>query len=258
MRLANKQVRKIRCDALPEGCSHCASQRLECYVTDRVTGRTERRGYLQELEREKSDMLNHIRQLEELVNSKGINIKPWSWSAFGKPAHPLGMLVDTTGAPINVSNTDGSSWTKSEAAPAKAKNLSLGATRSSVLLPRPGDSHIGVFQDKAPLSAVKGTQLSILGATIDVTDFDAEDMEEPAPGFQATEPFYNKSLFSFVQSVMHKQPPPPIELPSKDEAFQYSEWYFVMIFPFVPVLHKPTHMRLVRDAISFPSLASLS
>lgn len=198
-------------------------------------------------------MLNHIRQLEELVTSNGVDVKPWHWSAFGPPAHPGGVLVDTAGNPINGTTTR-APWPKSEGS-AKANDHPIANRRSSVLQSRPGDTHIGVFQDKAPLSAVKGTQLSILGATINVTDFDAEDMEEPAPGFQVTEPLYNKSLFSFIQSIMNKQPPPPIELPARDEALQYSEWYFVMIFPFVPVLHKPTYMRLVSLHPSTPCFA---
>ncbi|KAH8743945.1 hypothetical protein F5883DRAFT_591251 [Diaporthe sp. PMI_573] len=74
------KVRKLRCDQFPDGCSPCAQQNLECYVTDRVTGRTERRGYVQQLEREKKDMMTRLRDLEKLLESKGIQVRPWQWT----------------------------------------------------------------------------------------------------------------------------------------------------------------------------------
>src|SRR5262245_23820229 len=79
------QVRKIRCDALPEGCSHCTSVNLECFVTDRVSGRTERRGYLQELEKEKNGMVSRIRDLERLLLENGIEVRPFPYNNGYEP-----------------------------------------------------------------------------------------------------------------------------------------------------------------------------
>jgi hypothetical protein len=242
-------VRKIRCDALPEGCSHCINQSLECYVTDRVTGRTERRGYMQELEREKTDMLNHIRDLEKLLGSNGVDVKPWKWSAYPQnPAYPPGATFDPRGnsapdateAKENWVHMGNAVWVKNPGLKAQFNSLS-----KSVLDPRPNDVHLGVGADQAPLSSMKGTTLSILGSTIDIGSFEAPDMDEPGPGAQARSPLYNKSVQAFMQSCTNVNPQLHVDYPPRTDAFTYAEWYFLMIYPFIPVLHKPTFMAMV-------------
>ncbi|KAF9872576.1 transcription factor [Colletotrichum karsti] len=241
------KVRKIRCDALPEGCSHCVNQNLDCFVTDRVTGRTERRGYMQELEREKTDMLNHIRDLEKLLENTGTEVKPWNWSPYGMAYPPPGVTYDHMGNAIE-DPAEKDAWTKVGSVWVKNYNFKPAAGRSfprSALESRPAHNHLGVGSDSAPLSSIKGTQLSILGTTIDVTSFDAPDMDEPVPDAKISQPLYNKSLQSFLQSCMNINPPVQIELPSRSDAFTYSEWYFLMIWPFLPVLHKPSFMNIL-------------
>ncbi len=243
MDVSAAQVRKIRCDALPEGCSHCINQNLECYVTDRVTGRSERRGYLQQLEREKTSMLQHIRELEKLLDDNGVEVKPWSWPP------PTGPTINPGGidphARLQWSQV-GSVWIKNYAKqPRPYRDPSW---RSKTLETRPGDYHLGVFSESATLSSMKGTKLSILGKTLDITAFNAPDMDNdatPAPNGG----LYNKSLRAFLRSTTGNNPTPEeIELPSKTDAVRYSEWYFLMIWPFVPVLHKPSFMALVSRA----------
>ncbi|KAI1415034.1 fungal-specific transcription factor domain-containing protein [Hypoxylon sp. FL1857] len=243
------KVRKIRCDALPEGCSHCINQNLECYVTDRVTGRTERRGYMQELEREKTDMINRIRDLESLLKQNGIEIKPFhSASTPVNNSVPDGS-IDNTGSHIQDSagrsqwNQLGSSgWTKDRYRPPR---LPFSNILRSTAEPRPVDAHIGVGADQAPLSSIKGTTLSILGSTIDIGSFDAPDMDEPSPDAPAHSPVYNKSVHAMLQSVTNINPPLHVDYPPRADAFTYAEWYFLMIYPFHPVLHKPSFMNLL-------------
>ncbi|KAF6843707.1 transcription factor [Colletotrichum musicola] len=249
------KVRKIRCDALPEGCSHCVNQSLDCFVTDRVTGRTERRGYMQELEREKADMANHIRDLEKLLESNGIEVKPWNWSPYGMAYPPPGVTYDHVGNAVE-DPAEKDAWTKVGSVWVKNYNFKPAASRSfprTALQSRPAHNHLGVGSDSAPLSSIKGTQLSILGTTIDVTSFDAPDMDEPVPDAKVSQPLYNKSLQSFLQSCMNINPPVDIELPSRSDAFTYSEWYFLMIWPFLPVLHKPTFMNILTRMYDEPN-----
>lgn len=243
------QVRKIRCDALPEGCSHCANQNLECYVTDRVTGRTERRGYLQQLEREKGAMLVHIRELEQLLKNNGVEVRPWQWPGY-TTTYPPGAAFDALGNPVqDPSSKDqwhqvGLLWVKNGRQ--KALPTSGGYTPWSLLEPRSTDSYLGVSSDSAPLSSIKGTTLSILGTTIDITSFDAPDMDEPPPGTPIGSPLYNKSVMAFLQSTLNINPPlGNVELPSRHDALTYAEWYFLMISPFLPILHKPSFDQLV-------------
>ena len=251
----HSQVRKIRCDALPEGCSHCATQNLDCYVTDRVTGRTERRGYLQQLEREKGAMLVHIRELEKLLENNGVEVRPWQFPGY-TTTYPAGVNFDHLGNPVpDPSSKDqwqqvGLVWVKTGRQ--KVASSNNGAhTPWSGLASRPKDSYLGVSSDSAPLSSIKGTTLSILGATIDIALSDAPDMDEPPPGAPAGSPLYNKSVVAFLQSATNINPPQGnVELPSKQDAFTYAEWYFLMISPFLPVLHKPSFLNLVGCALS--------
>ncbi|OAA55262.1 c6 zinc finger domain containing protein [Niveomyces insectorum RCEF 264] len=307
------KVRKIRCDALPEGCSHCLSQQLECYVTDRITGRTERRGYLQELEREKAAMTSHIQQLQTLLQGKGVEVFPWHWSPYAR-FYPPDAVLDNNGNVVQDGATRpwkclGSVWYRtpvasdastsnsstrsstnkgtgvstgnsstsngsvaaaaatSVAAPADTDRKSLHETTTDASPPSdlffdspqsgPIDSYLGVFADRAPLNSVNGTQVSILGTLLDI-DADGSsgadgleldrkaEPENPGAIYQEPVGLYNRSLGSFLRSSMNINPPlTNVELPSRSDAFEYSEWYFLMVNPFAPVLHKPSYMTLL-------------
>ncbi|KAI1334593.1 hypothetical protein F5Y15DRAFT_285477 [Xylariaceae sp. FL0016] len=256
------KVRKIRCDALPEGCSHCINQSLECYVTDRVTGRTERRGYMQELEREKSDMMNHIRNLEKLLHTNGLDVKPWHSTSFPATQSPPGANFDAT-TNVSQDSTGKEQWTQptpaAQARDGKSSKMPFASISHAIVDTRPLDAHLGVSTDQAPLSSIKGTTLSVLGSTIDIGAFDAPDMDEPPPAAQARSPLYNKSVQALLQSLMNINPPLHVEYPPSNDAYTYAEWYFLMIHPFHPILHKPTFMsslkRLYEDPDYTPTTA---
>ncbi|KAJ6442523.1 family S53 protease-like protein [Purpureocillium lavendulum] len=253
------KVRKIRCDALPEGCSHCINLNLECYVTDRVTGRTERRGYMQELEREKNGMLAHIGDLEKLLREKGVEIKSWrgpSWAQYPTDSSAQAALVAAR-AP---SGSDawsqvGALWVKNgDATPKQSQPMPAINFPRSQWESRPDQGHIGVVgADDAPLSSIRGTKLSILGTTIDTTSFDLPDMDEPGENAPPSAPLYNKSVQAFLQSCMGVNPPLPAALPSRQDAFMYAEWYFMAVALFLPVLHKPTFMDLLTRVYDEPN-----
>ncbi|KAI0799180.1 fungal-specific transcription factor domain-containing protein [Xylaria sp. FL0064] len=257
------KVRKIRCDALPEGCSHCINQNLECYVTDRVSGRTERRGYMQELEREKTDMMNHIRDLERKLQQNGIDVKPWHSTSFPADAS-LNGRADSDGnntpnsTPTPQPQTDTATrepWSQ-PSAPVWTKDrpavMSMAANSHSSVNSRPADAHLGVGIDQAPFCSIKGTSLSILGSTIDIGSLDFPDMDEPPPSAQGSS-LYNKSVQALQQSIMNINQPLVVKLPPRQDAFTYAEWYFVMIHPFHPVLHKPSFMTLLGQHYDNPS-----
>lgn len=250
------QVRKIRCDALPDGCTHCTQQNLECYVTDRVTGRTERRGYLAQLEREKNALTTHIQDLEKLLEQKGVQVRQWQPpSAFGN-GHQFDLEHDGTSKEawtqfrslwIKDRSAQPGGYSGGEAAGQQSGRASPALLPSTV--PRPLGAHIGVLKDNAPLSTINGTKMSILGSTIDITSFEAPDMDGPPAGTSSSTPIYNKSLQSFYNSIAKVNPQIDVPLPSREDAFSYSEWYFCMVGSFVPVLHKPTYFTLVSTVI---------
>lgn len=211
---------------------------------------------MQELEREKTDMMNHIRDLEKKLQNNGIDVKPWHSSSF--PADSV--LHDSAGsADSNDNDTSDStstprmdmgareSWSQPQA-PTWAKDrpatMSMASNSHHPISSRPADAHLGVGTDQAPLSSIKGTSLSILGSTIDIGSLDVPDMDEPPPSDQGSS-LYNKSVHALLQSVMNVNELLVVKLPPRQDAFTYAEWYFVMIHPFHPVLHKPSFMALV-------------
>jgi hypothetical protein len=218
---ARLQKRKIRCDALADGCSHCKSQGVDCNVTDRTTGRTERRGYLQDLEGQIADLRSHVASLEALLADHGVQVRP-----YGKDGD------------------DGPGWSRTARGLWVKEDRLHGYSRAAALKSRPLDSHLGVSMDAPPLSSMKGTNLSILGTSIDITEFDAPDMDNNPPVGHAG--LYNKSLVAFARSVTNTNPPRgQVPLPSRDDAMHYSRWYFLMIHPFMPVLHETSYFRLL-------------
>lgn len=231
-------------------------QDIECYVTDRVTGRTERRGYLSQLEREKNALTTHIQDLEQLLEQKGIQVRKWQQSSTGESESQY--TFDNDAKPKDEWSQFRSLWIK-ECSPqigGDASSEPLGhSTAQSLFAPLHGTEsrqtpgHLGVFKDNSPLSSINGTQLSILGTTIDITSFDAPDMDGPRLGISNSAPIYNKSLQSFYNSVAKVNPPIAAPMPSREEAFSYSEWFFCMVGAFVPVLHKPTYFTLVRPIV---------
>ncbi|KAI2641015.1 fungal-specific transcription factor domain-containing protein [Xylaria nigripes] len=251
------KVRKIRCDALPEGCSHCINQNLECYVTDRVSGRTERRGYMQQLEREMSGMIQHIRDLEKLLQDNGIDVRPWPPSPFSAAPTPddSADINDNDLSDSTLPRADSTAWSQ-PSPPVWAKDkpsiMSMTPSSHSIVSSRPADAHLGVATHSSPLSSIKGTALSILGSTIDIGSFDVPDMDEPPPSARGTF-LYNKSVQALRQSVMNINPPLEIKLPPRQDAFNYAEWYFLVIYPFHPVLHKPSFMALLGRHYDDPS-----
>ncbi|OAA50161.1 C6 transcription factor FacB [Beauveria brongniartii RCEF 3172] len=233
------KVRKIRCDALPEGCSHCINLNLDCFVTDRVSGRTERRGYMQELERDKNGMVSHIRQLEKLLLENGVQVRPW----YEEKSTP--DAADTSEPPFKESPSSewaqvGSLWVKNFT---KKPSYSPRFPRSK-LESRSESKGTVAGRTIAPLNSMRGTKLTFLGTTIDTSSFPSPDVDEPEDPTDTT-PLYNKSSHAFLQTTAGVNPPVQVELPSRQEAFMYAEWYFMTMGVFIPVLHKPTFMTLL-------------
>lgn len=208
-----------------------------------MTGRTERRGYLQQLEREKSGLLGHIRDLEKLLEGKGVQTRPWQSTTTYDP----GTTFDSEsygGGSKDAWTQFGSLWIR-DFNPEQSRPMSTAPSgqHSPPYMPatgasgRSGSAHLG--------SSMNGTQLSVLGTTIDVTLFDVPDMDGLPPGTPMSTPIYNKSLQAFYNSLGKVNPPIDAPFPSREEAFSYSEWYFVMVGAFVPLLHKPTYLKLV-------------
>jgi hypothetical protein len=108
-----------------------------------------------------------------------------------------------------------------------------------------GDNYLGVSPGNSNLSSIKGTALSILGMEIDIADFDSLDMDEPDPSVFHPQ-LYNKSYQAFLQSALNINPRiEKVDLPPRSDGLMYAQWYFRVINPYIPLLHKGTFMKLV-------------
>lgn len=109
-----------------------------------------------------------------------------------------------------------------------------------------GDNYLGVSPGNSNLSSIKGTALSILGMEIDIADFYSLDMDEPSSSAPHAQ-LYNKSYQAFLQSALNINPKiEKVDLPQRGDAMTYAVWYFRVLNPYMPLLHKPTFMKLVR------------
>lgn len=216
---------------------------------------------MSQLEREKNTLTTHIRDLEQLLEQKGTQVRKWQTSSASGTENQYHFQSD---GPAKEEWTQFRSlWIKecspfvgddSSDEPSKQSTGQPSLPPLSGAAPRQRSGHMGVYEDSSPLSSINGTQLSILGTTIDITSFDAPDMDGPPVGISNSAPIYNKSLQSFYNSVAKVNPPIAAPMPSREEAFSYSEWYFCMVGTFVPIPHKPTYFTLVSLVLSFLSM----
>lgn len=108
-----------------------------------------------------------------------------------------------------------------------------------------GDGYLGISSGNPYLSSIKGTVLSILGMEIDIADFDSVDMDEPDPSVFHPQ-LYNKSYQAFLQTSLNINPRiEKVDLPPREEGITYASWYFRVINPYTPTLHKATFMATV-------------
>lgn len=94
---------------------------------------------------------------------------------------------------------------------------------------------------------VRGSKVSMFGFEIDTARFASADLDEPAQPLGKHDRLYNKSKTSVLRTAMGGQRPPDMPpLPTQATANSYVGWYFMVVNPYVPVLHEPTFKALVR------------
>ena len=229
----------------------------ECKTTDRITGRATVRGYVQNLERRLQELEIRNRELEDRMISLGVDTKP-SDEYADPTATSLLQWNETEGS------SDRSTWGNNR----HDANLSgNGATQfagsdqghSNELIPDTslfhlpdfrgglaGNNYLGVSSGNSLLSSIRGTALNVLGVEIDLADYMSADVDEPEPSDFLTKPVYNKSYHAFVQTAFSTIPKlEKVDLPLINEGLIYAQWYFRVINPYLPILHKPSFFSVV-------------
>lgn len=200
---------------------------------------------MQELERDKNGMVSRIRELEKLLQENGVEVKPYQ-------EEKADSGTESSEPPPSEPETSewaqiGSLWVKNYT---KKKTYSPRFPRSQ-LESRSESKGTVAGRPVAPLNMMRGTKLTFLGTTIDTSSFPVPDVDEPEDPNDTT-PLYNKSAQAFVQTAMGVNPLVHVDLPSRQEAFTYADWYFMTIGAFIPVLHRPTFMKLLTSMYDDP------
>lgn len=113
-----------------------------------------------------------------------------------------------------------------------------------------GNNYLGVSSGNPLLSSIRGTTLTVLGTKIDLADYMCSDLDEPEPTEFLTKALYNKSYHAFIQTAFSAAPKrEKVQLPARDEGLLYAQWYFRVINPYLPILHKPSFISLVGQLI---------
>lgn len=201
------------------------------------------------IEQQNRDQAARIRELESLLVHNGVEIKPSNvfhepstvpyFNGVSQHGHPS---MWSAGPHSNVYATP----TPSQILPSNQQETNLFRALPAFRSGCPGDNYLGVSAGNSPLSSIKGTALSILGMEIDITDFTSLDMDEPDPNSPHPS-LYNKSYQAFLQTSLGVNPKlDKVKLPERDEGITYAQWFFRVINPYLPILHKGNFMALVR------------
>ncbi len=249
----------MRCDDLPEGCSPCMQNQSPCRTTDRITGVATTRGYVQSLERRLQEMEAHNRELQSRLISIGVEVKP-SENYLDCANTPLAEWNQYQGSGRNhqrwgsnnnhISNPTIGSGAQYDSI-ANESSAALEPDSNIFRLPEfrsglAGDNYLGVSSGNSFLSSIRGTTLNVLGMEIDLADYTSADLDDPDPSRPQDEPVYNKSYHAFVRTAFGANPKPQKpSLPLKKEGLTYAQWYFRVINPYLPFLHKPSFMTMV-------------
>jgi hypothetical protein len=221
----------------------------ECRTTDRITGRATSRGHTEALEEQNRVLQNRIHELEHQLIQSGGGIKG-SNGYHDAPASNFNYSPASSQAPSWSHNVPAYSTQPGHSLATQHQETNLFRAQPAFLRAGyTGDNYLGVNPGNSNLSSIKGTALSILGMEIDIADFDSADMDEPDTSVFHPE-LYNKSYQAFLQTALNINPRlEKVALPERGQAFIYAEWYFRVLNPYLPLLHKPTFFKLVSQQI---------
>jgi hypothetical protein len=245
--ISSIQVRKLRCDKLPRGCLSCMRIHAECRTTDRITGRATSRGYVAGLEQQNQDLQDRIEGLKKHLMRNGIDVGPsndQNLTVYGSEIHQPSSTVQPTAF-----GTAGATYTSQAGEGLQAPRQETGLFHAppsshTDYAGWTGEDYLGVSLGNPTLS-IQGTALSILGMETDIAGFDSPDTDEPDPSDFHTQ-LYNRSYQAFIRTVLNVNPRlEKVDLPGRVEGMMYAEWYFRVVNPYFPVLHKPTFLTMV-------------
>lgn len=229
------QIRKIRCDGRPEGCTPCEQNRTQCCTTDRITGKATVRGHAEAMETENTYLRNHLADLQAQLKDMGVEPRPPPTYA-NMPWPPI--------APAAAAPAEAQDWASAQRRPSASPlaGYAPASDKADVpLLPQfkhgsVGCNYLGVAPGDSLLSHIRGTSLSVFGHEIDITDFvqDGTDYEASPMSYQ--------TLVKITMGSQHVEPAP---LPPYEALREWATWYLRSLNPYTMLVHKPAFMDLI-------------
>ncbi|KAH0613746.1 uncharacterized protein H6S33_005632 [Morchella sextelata] len=243
------KVRKIRCDGLPGGCSPCMQNRTECKTTDRISQKAVPRGYLEALEAKCALLEQKNKDMENTLARMGMENRNNGYQPRNN--NPNSDWALNGSRPV-VNDRWGNSRKDFQATPTAYSSPSTGcctattndrlcnSIRTASFRPGSTSSHyLGISSGSSYLSSIKASALSLLGIDIDLSDLDPNEPNHPSNA--------NDETFSSCLSTIFNVNPnvPKVELPPKEKAYEYVNWFFAVSHPYLPILHQPTFMKML-------------
>lgn len=107
----------------------------------------------------------------------------------------------------------------------------------------------GVDGDNLHSGPVNGTKVDIFDGEVDIAGFQCLDMEEYDEDLI---PKFNNSKTSIVNTMCGVQRIDDPKLPSKEQALKYANHYLVFMWPYVPIVHRSSFIKLVNKFYDEP------
>ena len=238
-----------------------------CTVTDPLTGNPTYRGEFEYLERKVAKQKAQIEELLAKLRALGEDVKPYKDDDPGTKQYLNWTKLKATGdtrpwdrderqlnlsrllGPQQGQNEDGSpNYTGGHSVTESC--LPLHSSSSDALgLPDlrsglSGDSYVGASPTSHSQGSDRPPKLNMLAWEINIASFTAGGLGRTRGLSSRT---YDTSYESFIATTFGVNPRlEKVELPSRQVAFRYAEGYFLIINAFLPILHKPSFMSLVR------------
>lgn len=205
------------------------------------------RGYVEGLESKCAQLEAKLRQMEEQLKARRTDGSQYSspnpqlesdipvYESTGYDRHTpddtnLGGVTNSANVGTGVSRGDDKPDNSNSPATFRAGN---------------SDNYLGLSAGSSVINAMKACGVSVLGVYINLKDLDPSEPETarlpnsslPATSYES----FLKSVYGGESSRIEKP-----STPSKEEMDEILSWYFNMSYPYIPVLHKPTIIAMVR------------
>ncbi|KAI1613266.1 fungal-specific transcription factor domain-containing protein [Exophiala viscosa] len=209
--------KKIRCDGVRPCCGQCGNVGFECKTSDKLSRRAFPRGYTESLEDRVRGLEAEVKELKDLLDEKDEKIDMLSRIHSFSPA----------------SRKCSASLSPAHAAEVKAE---VESAREEIL-------HVEI---PAPVNSTATST----GSSTTASFLEAFDQKVQAAGGQATA-LSSSGLQKALQPSRQTTSAGP-KVPPRIQSDQYINLFFQEWQPLLPVLHRPTFLRVYEQYISNP------